>query len=46
MQFSNSFSEMTQQGLVLQLHEEGISAVAMHTRLVDVLVPLHLHIRL
>jgi hypothetical protein len=34
--FSNPFSEMTQQDLVLQLHEEWISAVAIRTRLVEV----------
>jgi hypothetical protein len=33
---------MTQQDLVLQLHEEMISAIAIHTRLVEVFGPLAL----
>jgi hypothetical protein len=33
---------MTQEDLVLQLDEEGMSAIAIHTRLVDVFVSLAL----
>jgi hypothetical protein len=30
---------MTQEDLVLQLHEEGMSAIAIHTRLVEIFDP-------
>jgi hypothetical protein len=33
---------MTQEDLVVQLHEEGISAAAIHTRLVEILGSLAL----
>jgi hypothetical protein len=38
--FRNSFSHMTLEDLVAQLHEQGISAVTIHTRLVEIFGPL------